>query len=215
MVQNNKIYLNKKKINKKKQLLMKTVTENKLPFNKQYMGSEPFVQRDFAPSNYIHDKYSQYRIGMDNYWPLQITEMPFYNDVYYSMPNSLGSPIYTKPSYETMQNASFTDTLLSQQYIPNNDTSQYALIDRQFPGLQFENMNSFTMEKDSYFNTMNSTNKDIDYKKFISQKMEGEENDENDNVEPIKREIKYIDKNKNLINMSTILLLLIILLLNF
>lgn len=203
-------------INNKKKYGKKTnpfnVNQNsQLPNNKKYMGLDAFPKRDYAPSNYIQDKYSQYRIGIDNYWPLQITNMPFYNDVFYSMPNSLGSPIYMKPSYETMENASFSDTLSSQHYSHQMDTNQYALIDRQFPGLQFENMDAFSMEKDSYFNTMNAHNKEVNYKDFTSHDIEEDKKP----VKPKKREIVYIDSNKDVVNMSVIMLLIFILLLNY
>jgi hypothetical protein len=66
-------------------------------------------QRSYAPSNYIQDKYSQYQLNMDTFWPSQITDLPFYNDVYYSSPNSIGTPIFTKPSYDALQNPSFQE----------------------------------------------------------------------------------------------------------
>ncbi len=63
---------------------------------------------------------------------------------------------------------------------------------------------------------MNSTNKEIDYKNFIPQKLNNVYTDViDDDVNEVKREIKIIDKNKNTVNMSVMLLLIIILLLNF
>ena len=187
------------------------------------------LKRKYAPSNYIYDKYSQYRIGMDNYWPPQITEIPFYNDVYYSMPNSLGSPIYTKPSYDTLQNASHLDVIQNytlnqpQQFDPmyysnqpmnqSMNQSMYQPMNQLMNQPMNQSMNqpmnqpNEFMERDSYFNTINANNKEIDYKKFMDPVVYNKK-------KLVERKIKYIDKNTDYINIIIILLLILVIFLN-
>ncbi len=243
-----------KKLNKKKSVKKMRPCKRQLPNNKKYMGQDAFAKREYSPSNYVQDKYSQYRINMDNYWPLQITEIPFYNDVFYSMPNSLGSPIYMQPSYETLQNASFADVIQSQvqpvmqpSVVPpvysqpsyaqpdmfqpstsQGDIFQSSLIEPNMMQQSYQQSNYYQqpfaygnqnmgnqnmgnegmfMERDSYFNTINSTNKEVDYKKFMEKPVIKKEKK--------KLEIKYIDKNKDYINIIIIVLLIFILFLNW
>ncbi len=187
---------------------------NQLPKNKRFMGQDAFPKREYSPSNYIHDKYNQYRVGMDNYFPLQITEIPFYNDVYYSTPNSLGSPIYMQPSYDTLQNASFDDVMEPRHYTLNSDMNQYQMSNRStpgrfMPGMQFESSNqAFSMERDSYANTMDAHNKEVNYRDFVETESEDEE-------PPKPRSIKIIDKNTDYVNILVVLLLIIVLILNY
>ncbi len=212
---------NKKRINRKrrrpikqkkkvKNVFPKKKVCNQLPKNKKYMGLDAFPKREYASSNYIQDKYSQYRISIDNYWPPQITDLPFYNDVYYSQANSLGCPIYMNPSYDTLQNASFCDVIEPRHYVLNNDINQYQMPNRYtpMPGLQFESNNeAFNMERDSYNNTLNSQNKDVNYKEFIE--------DSDSEEEIIERPVKIVDRNKDYINILIIILLTTILIINY
>lgn len=162
---------------------------------------EPFTIRDYSPSNYVQDKFTQYRIGMDNYYPLQITEIPFYNDVYYSMPNSLGAPIYVDPSYNTLENASFMSNPVYQiQNQFNQNNANEIMMKPNYNGL-----GGISMERDSYFNTMNAQNKDVNYKDFVPKK------DIKKVREPV---IKYTSTNKDFINSMIIILLIFILFLS-
>lgn len=173
------------------------------PSSQQQIGNEAFTKRDYSPSNYIQDKYTQYRIGMDNYYPLQITEIPFYNDVYYSMPNSLGAPIYVNPSYNTLENASFLSNPVYQIQDPfnQNDINQVMMQ----PNRTMYGGQDMSMERDSYFNTMNAQNKDINYKDFIPKKVEKKER------KPV---IKYVSNYKDHINSIVIIMLTSIILLH-
>jgi hypothetical protein len=184
-------------------------------------------QRSYAPSNYIQDKYSQYQLNMDTFWPSQITDLPFYNDVYYSSPNSIGTPIFTKPSYDALQNPSFQEPFsipqqmhqqmpqqLQQQFHtmnntpqqqPNNMYQQPLYMHNNQYGVQ-QNSGHF-MERDSYVNTMSAQNKDIDYRQFIDVK-------EKKVKKPKPRKIIYISKNRDYVHTMIIFLLIAILLLN-
>lgn len=37
--------------------------------------------------NFIQDKYTQYKLGMDNFWPCCITDSPITSDLHYAIPS--------------------------------------------------------------------------------------------------------------------------------
>jgi len=139
----------------------------------------------------IYEKYTNAISNSES--PLRVTNLPFYSDVYCSTSNIFGSPIYVEPSTSALKNPSHMTTLE-----PFQTYSEFK------PEDNFGN-DPFSMEHDSYFNTINSTNKDIDYKKFSNQP----------ETKVIKQRIIQIDKNKDYVNMAIIILLIVILLLNY
>lgn len=172
----------------------------------QMMGYDAFPKRDYAPSDYVIDKFSQYKINADNISP-QITDMPFFGDVYYSMPDSLGTPIYVNPSYNTFGNASFLTKPYSEHQNVPSPGQPIQQVPRQNDMFMLNgNMESdfSNMERSSYFNTMNAHNKDVNYKDFKE-------------PQPKKKEpkIKYVSRNKDNVNTAVILLLLGLLILNY
>lgn len=191
---------------------MANYINNKLPT--KIISPTTNFQRSFAPSNYIQDKYSQYQLNMDTVWPSQITDLPFYNDVYYSSSNSIGTPIFMKPSYDTLQNASYQEPFSTQQYQQYQQLPQQPMYNQMNQQPMYNqgvstNPESFSMERNSYFNTMNAQNKEIDYKQFNNVR-----ETKIQKPKPKPRKIIYISKNKDYIHTFIIFLLITILLLN-
>ena len=159
---------------------------------KKVKVKEPVQQVKENKNVNVVEKYTQ---SIEQF-PYSITNIPFYNDVYYSTSGIFGSPIYVQPDNQALENPSYIDNFESFEHFQPFVSSypQQSLISQQDP---------FNIERDSYFNTINSTNKDVNYKDFKPK------------TKVIEQRIIYMDKNKDYVNMSIILLLIIILLLNY
>ena len=155
----------------------------------------------------INDRFLNFQHDMEFNNPT-INSNIFYDNVLCSSPSVLYSSIYMSPNEDSMRNPSYMDNIDNafnapyMEFQPNN----YDNYNNSMYGHGNAGNNVISIEKDSYFNTINSTNKDIDYKNFsnINQSKIKKK-------KYVKKEVKKIlNSNRDFVNIFIMLMLIFI-----